>query len=240
LGDEADKEKPGRRAKELVRTMSSKKSKLHLMCAFAALVTLALAASCRGFFVNPTLTAITVSPNAPQVELNTTLSPALQAYGTYSDGSTGVVSSGVSWSSETPSVATVTSGGVLAGVSLGTATIDVSAQAVSGSATATVFLGGITAMTVSPANGGTITGTNSQTFTYTATANGSPVEITTDNGGTLTITPTDTDLTCSPSGNTEVCTADGNQTTSQTVDLVMSYPGTNITATATLTTAPSP
>jgi hypothetical protein len=215
--------------------MYSPKSKLRLICAFAALAALALAASCRGFFVNPTLTAITIAPNAPQVELNTTLSPALQAYGTYSDGSTGIVTSGVSWTSESPSVATVTSGGVLAGVSLGTATIDVSAQAVTGSATATVYLGGITAMTVSPANGGTITGTDSQTFTFTATANGSQVDITTDNGGTLTITPSDPDLTCAPSGNTEICTADGGQTTSQTVDIVMSYPGTNITATATLT-----
>ncbi len=45
--------------------MSSKKSKLRLLGAFAALATLALAVSCPGFFVNPTLTAIAVGPLTP-------------------------------------------------------------------------------------------------------------------------------------------------------------------------------
>ncbi len=36
--------------------------KLRLLAAFAALLTLALAAGCRGFFVNPTLTSLAVAP----------------------------------------------------------------------------------------------------------------------------------------------------------------------------------
>ena len=108
--------------------MSSTKQKLRLAGAFGALATLALAGSCRGFFVNPTLTAITISPASPQVEINTTLVPPLSVFGTFSDGSTGAVTSGLSWSSETPSVATISAGGSLAGVSLGTATIQASAQ----------------------------------------------------------------------------------------------------------------
>ncbi len=42
--------------------MPSLKSKLRLICAFAALATLALAVSCRGFFVKPTLSSLVVTP----------------------------------------------------------------------------------------------------------------------------------------------------------------------------------
>jgi Bacterial Ig-like domain (group 2) len=214
---------------------SSMKRNLRVTGAFAALATLALAVSCRGFFVNPTLTAIAISPASPQVEVNTTLTPALQVYGTYSDGSSNIVSSGVSWSSETPSVATITSGGVLAGVSIGTSTIEASAQAVTASATATVFLGGISQITVSPTtNSITASGTTSPGFSFVATANGTQYPITTDNGGILTITPTTSDLTCAPSGNQEVCSGDGSVAPAN-YSLVMSYPGTTQTATATLT-----
>ncbi len=48
--------------------MSSKQI-LRLIGAFAALAALALAISCRGFFVNPTLTSIVIAPSAPQVEI---------------------------------------------------------------------------------------------------------------------------------------------------------------------------
>jgi Bacterial Ig-like domain (group 2) len=225
--------------------MFAPKSKLRLICACAVLATLALAASCRGFFVNPTLTAIAVSPNAPQVELGTTLSPALQAYGTYSDGSTGIVTSGVSWTSETPSVATITAGGILAGVSLGTATINVSAQAVTGSATATVYLGGVTAITVSPSSA-SVSNTDPSTiaqYVFTATANGSPVVITTATGGVLTISPSTagTDLACTPDadGIHEDCSTDGN-VPDATYSVTMTYPGSTASASANLTVTGTP
>lgn len=218
--------------------MSPTKHKLRLAGAIAALATLALAVSCRGFFVNPTLTAINISPSAPQVEVDTTLVPALSVYGTYSDGSTGVVSSGVSWSSETPGVATVTAGGSLQGISLGTATIQASAQAVTASATATVYLGGISAISVNPTSGTVDNGNTTETanYTFTATANGEPVVITTDNGGILTITPSTsgTDLTCSAVGNLEECSTDGNAVDG-TYSVIMTYPGTSASATASLT-----
>jgi hypothetical protein len=218
--------------------MSSKKQKLRLAAALAALAMLALAVSCRGFFVNPTLTAITISPSTPQVEVDTTLVPPLSIYGTYSDGSTAVVSSGVSWSSDTPSVATISAAGSLAGVSLGTATITASAQAVTATATATVYLGGISAISVSPTSGSvdnqnTVVTAN---FVFTATANGQPEVITTDNGGILTITPTTSgvDLSCIASVDTEVCSTDGNAVPGS-YSVIMTYPGTNASATATLT-----
>ena len=42
--------------------------RLPLTLAFAVLIGLAFGASCKGFFVDPTLTAITISPTAPQVD----------------------------------------------------------------------------------------------------------------------------------------------------------------------------
>ena len=42
--------------------MPSFERKLRLLATFAALFLLALAAGCRGFFVNPTLTSLAVSP----------------------------------------------------------------------------------------------------------------------------------------------------------------------------------
>ena len=42
--------------------MSSKQQRIRLVGAFAALATLALAVSCKGFFVNPTLTGVSVGP----------------------------------------------------------------------------------------------------------------------------------------------------------------------------------
>lgn len=216
---------------------SKKKQKLQAFGAIAVLATLALAVSCRGFFVNPTLTAINIDPSTPEVELNNTLN--LSVYGTYNDGTTGLVTSGVSWSSGTPSVAAFTTptSNVLQGVSLGTSTITANAQAVTATATATVYLGGITAMTVTPTSA-SLTGTNSQPFTFVATANGAQVDITTDNGGTITINPANVDLSCTASGDTEVCALDGNQQTTQTQSVTMSYPGTTITASATVTTGP--
>src|SRR5215813_3300916 len=102
--------------------MSSMKQKLRLAGALAVLGTLALAISCRGFFVNPTLTSIAISPTAPQVEQGKTLQ--LQAFGTYDDGTRSQIRSGLSWTSDTSSVATVdASTGILTGVSTGTATI---------------------------------------------------------------------------------------------------------------------
>lgn len=217
--------------------MSSTKHKLQLAGAFAALATLALALSCRGFFVNPTLTAITISPSAPQVEVNQTES--LTVYGTYNDGSTGQVSSGVTWSSSTPSVATFSSpsSNILEGLTLGTTTITANAQAVSGTASATVYLGGITAIVIKPSsNSVSISGATVATYDAYATANGSQVNISAQ-GAVWTVSPTSTEVTCSPSGEDEQCSATSGASTG-TYTLTVSYPGSSITATATLIVNP--
>ena len=58
---------------------------------FAALSLLALAAGCRGFFVNPTLQSITVAPSTGSVAPAGTIQ--MTATGTFDDGSTSNVTS---------------------------------------------------------------------------------------------------------------------------------------------------
>src|ERR1700674_3720004 len=84
--------------------MSSAKQKLRLAGAFAALATLALAVSCRGFFVNPTLTSLAIGPQ--NLSLAPTASQQMVATGTFSDGSTSNVTGKCTWSSTDQSVAT--------------------------------------------------------------------------------------------------------------------------------------
>jgi uncharacterized protein YjdB len=212
--------------------MSLRKSKLHLIGAFAALATLALGVSCKGFFQNPTLSSLTINPTAPNVQVGDTT--GLQAFGVYNDGSGGPVTSGVSWSSSDITVATVTGSGnaTLTGVSTGTATITASAQSVTGTATATIFLV-ITALTISPTSASIATGA-SQNFTVTAdTANG---EI--DVSASATISPEQdgtavTTITCTSGSTPIVCT--NNSALPGSYQFVASYTGSTLTATAAVT-----
>lgn len=213
--------------------MSCTQQKLRLFGAFAALATLAVAVSCKGFFVNPTLTSIAISPTAPQVQQGKTIQ--LQAFGTYDDGTRSQIKSGVSWSSSDTSIATVdTSTGILTGVSTGTSTVTADAQALSSTATATVFLI-INSISISPTSANITTTTGSAAFSVTAVSNGTTIDIT----GASTLTPelngtTATGITCAFDGvSKQVCTDNGAAT--GTYQIVASYSGSALTATATLT-----
>src|SRR5215467_1114917 len=161
--------------------MSSPKDKLRLTGAFAALAILALAMSCRGFFVNPTLTGVSIGPANLTINVNQTWQ--MTATGTYSDGSQKNLSSGVAWSSSDPTTVSVgqTSGQVM-GLQTGSATITASSggcAACSGTTTVTVVLTGVTSITVSPSS-------------HSAKINGSPVyyTATASPGGDITSSAT--------------------------------------------------
>jgi trimeric autotransporter adhesin len=142
------------------------KRTLQLLAAFATLFPIALAVGCTGFFVNPTLTGVTVGPAATiqqgkQVQMTAT--------GTYNDGSTKTITSGVFWSSDTMSVATIGStSGLVTGVGPGTSSIAGASGTFSGSATVTVTLSGITKITVTSLDT-SITYGAGENFTATAT-----------------------------------------------------------------------
>jgi hypothetical protein len=216
--------------------MSSMKHKLRLAGALAVLATLALAASCRGFFQNPTLTSIAIAPTAPQVQLGTTTQ--LQVFGTYNDGSRNQVKTGVAWSSSAPTIASIgQTSGVLTGVQAGTATITADAQGLSSTATATVFLSGITQIVVTPStwNFSSLAGSSNQPFTAKATVNGTSVDITTT--GAIW-TPSTSSITCGPSGTQELCTAQPSGVPQGAYTLTASYPGTTIVGTVIITVSP--
>ena len=85
--------------------MPGLKQKLRFAAGFSALLTLALAAGCRGFFVNPTLQSIAVSPTTGSVAPAGTIQ--MTATGTFDDGSTSNVTSKSTWQSSDTTVATV-------------------------------------------------------------------------------------------------------------------------------------
>lgn len=221
--------------------MSTPKLKLRLMGAFAALALLALAVGCRGFFTKPTLTSITISPTAPQVALGQTTQ--VQLWGTFDDGSRSQVHTGVSWSSDPANIVNIDAGGNMTGLALGTTTVSGTAQGLAAAtATATVFLTGVTQITVSPSswNFSSASGSANQPFTANATVNGQtqPVNISTQ-GAVWVITPTTTGITCTAGTNEEDCTAtSGGAVTPQTYTMTVSYPGTTVTGTATINVSP--
>jgi len=91
--------------------MLNVKSKLRAIGACAAVAALALALSCRGFFINPTVTSLAIGP------ANLSLVPGqsfqMVATATYSDGSTGDVTAKSIWTSSAQNVATFPSPGML-------------------------------------------------------------------------------------------------------------------------------
>ena len=163
--------------------MSSAKQKLRLAGAFAALAVLALAVSCTGFFVNPTVSTISILPPSPTVSVG--LSTQLNAAGTDSNGNPITLTGGTSctgttvcWSSDTPSVATISTGGTLTGVSAGTSTITAASGTATATTTATVTLANVTSIVLSPnssfsmAASSTAGSGNGQCLTVLATAGG--------------------------------------------------------------------
>jgi hypothetical protein len=222
--------------------MSSTKSKLRLVCAFAALATLALAVGCRGFFVNPTLNAISIQPPTPNIPLDGTL--AIQAWGTYSDTSRTQIKTGVQWTvtNSTGSATIDENTGIASGTSIGAITITAAAQGLSATATGTVYLTGVTSITVTPQSNTVSTsagGTASYTATANATVNG--VNITQDitSGATWTLVPSSTSITCTGGVSPFTCNVpSGSLATEGTYTLTVTYPGTTVTGTANLVIGP--
>ena len=158
--------------------MSSTKRKLRLMGAFAALATLALAISCRGFFVKPTLTAIAVGPLTPTIFVGATDNTVqMFAVGTFNDGSSS--STPVTWGitgtgTDGQPIATVTPGGLVTAQSSGSGTVTAASNilpSISGSQPLVVSIACTSAPIVTPTGPVTLTSL-SPSQAFTATCNG--------------------------------------------------------------------
>jgi len=150
--------------------MLSGKKKLQIFAGFAALLLFAVGIGCSGFFVDPTLTSLTVGPQASIGQGQTVQESAV---GTYNDGSQKNVTN-VFWSSSDIGIATISTGGLVTGVSPGSATITGASGTVNGTSAITVTLTGITAIQVTPTSASIVQG-DSEQYTATATANGKQV-----------------------------------------------------------------
>jgi hypothetical protein len=152
--------------------MSSTKQKLHLAGAFAALATLALTVSCKGFFVPEQLASMTISPASPTVPLGG--STQLEAFGTNTDSSSaGNISSKVTWTSSGGGIA-VSSSGLLTGTDLSSAasTITAEDQGITATASATVCVENGTNFTMTFSPGNTVDSDQSVTVVVTADVSG--------------------------------------------------------------------
>jgi trimeric autotransporter adhesin len=179
--------------REAVKMLNTKQ-KFKIAASLLMLVLLALIAGCNGFFVNPTLSSITITPSSPTLTaVNQT--EQLTATGTYSDGTTNNItaSSGTAWNSSDTAAVTINNTGLMKAISITqsssvtiTVTNTTSSGAVSGTATVCV---GSTCTTSSA-----ISVTCDQGTTISLSGNGgvgSEVEFTaTQDGSTVSSTAT--------------------------------------------------
>ena len=110
---------------------------------------LCLVAGCSDFWVNPTLSSITVAAanRIPKPSIKDAQTVQMVATGTFSDGSRQTVAAGFGISPE--SVATITSTGLVTGVAPGTATVTAASTGLTATASVTVC-GTQAAITISP------------------------------------------------------------------------------------------
>lgn len=162
--------------------MSNAKHKLRWVAAIAALLTLALAASCRGFFVKPTLSSIAVGPASTSIQTGSTNNTVqMFAVGTFNDGSTG--NPAVSWSISPTSTASISNSGEVKSVAVGTATVTATATqnpSITGTQTVSVTVGCIQSIAISPTSASisVSSGNNSYTFAAKATTCNGVTDIT--------------------------------------------------------------
>jgi hypothetical protein len=153
------------------------KRNLRLLATFAALSLLSLAAGCRGFFVNPTLTSLAVAPTSASLILSNT--QQISATGTYDDGSTKDLTGSATWTTSDSTVATVSKGGLVTAASNiatppGTATITAASGTLTATSTITVNTGPLTSITINtttpnPSAGQTVVFTAMGTFSGSST-----------------------------------------------------------------------
>ena len=85
---------------------------------------------------NKTITSITISPQNPTMTSGT--SQQFTATATFSDGTTGDVTTSVTWTSSSTSVATISSSGFVSAITTGTTTITATSGGISGTTQLTV------------------------------------------------------------------------------------------------------
>jgi uncharacterized protein YjdB len=216
--------------------MRSNRKKLQVSGAVAALFSLALAVSCTGFFQNPTLTSLTVGP---VLNVNQGATGQLSVTGSYSDGSTKSLSTGIVWSSSDDTIATVSASGLVTGVAVGSATITAADGTVTGTTSVTVTLTNVTAISITPTTADANANGGFATFQAFATVSGSstPVDVTATTTWTVTSTTSGSTADFSVTQGTDpvTVTVQSTATVGEVATISASY-----TSGSTVFTAPTP
>jgi hypothetical protein len=195
--------------------MPGYKQKLRVLAAFSGLLVLALAGGCRGFFVNPTLQSIAVTPSSGSVAPGGNIQ--MTATGTFDDGSTSNVTSKSTWQSSDTTVATVgANSGLVQAVSSiasppGITTITATDGAFTNTATVNVCPV-VTSITVTPSTTNPAAGA-AMTFIAKAVFSGSLTQQDVTNDVTWTISNTNVIPSISAGAATVSSTASGLTTT---------------------------
>jgi hypothetical protein len=230
--------------------------KLALSLAFTVLVALATGVSCKGFFQSAVLQSIAIQPPSPQIEVGSTTTQTLQAWGTYDTQPRAQITSGVVWTSGDATVAVFTDNcgkgiatcasetsgnATVEGLTSGPVQITASAQGLTTTAAATVYLGNITGFEVclgtfvagQSCNTGTWTpssakGPFSQDYYVQATYQGSPIDLTTASTfGAISPAPTTGSITCDNTSSPAVCTVVAGTLPTGTYTFPVTYGTTN-------------
>jgi hypothetical protein len=173
--------------------MSNSHSKLQVVAALGVLLLLAMGVGCHGFFVDPTLTSMSVSTLQSTNLANVGNTVQLQATGIFDDGSHKNFTGTATWSvTSSPDFVSVSAGGLATALKIPTSgstvssTVQAAAQSTNGSVVS-----------------GTITLTVGQSTTLTLTSSlGNTISLTTDPAGTaitFSTTLNGTDKTASTS-----------------------------------------
>ncbi len=166
--------------------MAITRRQFQVVASLGVLLLAAAAVSCNGFFVDPVLQTITVTPATPGILVGGT--QQMTATGIYDDGSRKNITGTSSWNSTDPTVASVTaSGGLVTGLTTGTSTIQATNGIVSGSTSVTVSLTGITSIAVTPSSQ-SVSASGGVPFCLTATAQPGGQDISTLSTTTWTFT----------------------------------------------------
>jgi hypothetical protein len=125
--------------------------------------------ACKGFFVDPVLTSITISPLTPTVKVGDTVN--LSAFGNYDDNSPPKkLTSGVTWNSKDSTVATVDNTGLVTGKSTTGSPTTITATAsngISGTTTVSVTAATLTAIAIQEGDQ-TLSLASTTTFNFSA------------------------------------------------------------------------
>ena len=116
--------------------------------------------------VTAVLSSIVVTPANPSIAKGTT--QQFTATGTFSDGSTQVLTRSVGWTSSNTSVATINNSGLASGAGTGTSTIQAASGSVTGSTTLNVTAAVLSSIAITPTNPSIAKGATQQ-FTATGT-----------------------------------------------------------------------